>query len=131
MKNLFLLGALVLFLYSCSKNDTNYYQMSDVVGVWDGQYSSTIGGNMFDNWLFHFKQDSSVLVYSNPSDTANSTTKGVGKFTIFDNQIIAIFRWGNIAGYYISAEISPSKTRISGMWGIGNEDKGETFLDKH
>lgn len=130
MKNIVKFIVVITLLVSCSKSETRDYRFEDALGVWEGKYSNTIGGNYTGEWLVHLKSDSTAMVYNSLTDTSNASIKGRGGFTMFDNTVVVIFRWDNTSGYYISAEMTPSKDRIAGMWGIGNEDKGETYLDK-
>lgn len=130
MRKILVAVTLMTVFAACTKSDEKYYRFEDAVGVWQGKYSNSIGANPTQDWLMVLKSDSTMLIYNSITDTANASRKGHGRFSTYDNSVVIVFQWGNDGGYFANGEITPSKDRITGVWGVGNQNRGDFIIDK-
>lgn len=116
--------ALILFLNSCGKEDTQTTNQATVVGTWSGtgQYGTVPGGSPTYTFTLTFKADGTVNIIG---DNNTGPDTGTGTWAMVQDSVQCVYTYtAGSAFYKLSGKFSSVSNTMAGTIGLGSSTTG-------
>ncbi len=116
--------ALILFLNSCTKEDTQNTNQATVVGTWSGsgQYGTIPGGSPTYVFTLTFKADGTVNIIGDNNTGPDTAT---GTWVMVQDSLQSIYSYtAGSAIYKLSGKFSSGSNTMAGTIGLGSSTTG-------